>query len=124
MLRTHILPMCRVCLKLIAREKVAPCEQFMGGRKGQLLKAAHGESARQCLQLPTSVAGDKEFSRQRTPRDQTLSKIFLLTLFLGHDFHNRQLWDFLGDDLQHDDCVQQTLTTRKVLGNHILPGHT
>lgn len=87
---------------------MAPCEQFMGGRKGQLLKVVHGESARQCLQLSTSVAGDKEFSSQRTPRDETLSKNFLLTLFLGHDSHNRQLWDSLGNDPQHDDCVQQT----------------
>lgn len=36
---------------------MAPSEQFMGGRKGELLKIAHGESEKQFLQLPTSVAG-------------------------------------------------------------------
>lgn len=36
-------------------------------------------------------------SRQKTPTDQTLSKDFFHTLFLGHDSCNRQPLDFLGN---------------------------
>lgn len=67
------------------------------------------ESAKQHLQLPTSVAGAWLAFKEKTSRDNTLSKGLLNTCFLGHDSGNRHLLDFLRNHLQHDACGQQTL---------------